>query len=293
MHITVCIPVYNHDVCNLVASLSAQAGRCGDVDILCIDDCSSQEYVQRNAPVARYARMILLESNIGRARIRNRFLDYAVGDWLLFLDCDSIIVDDDFLEKYRRAIADGADVVCGGRCFPDNVGRGKRLRWKYGKVCENRSAAERCELPASFISCNFAISRDVLSSVRFDESISGYGHEDTMFGWKLRRRGAVIKHIDCDVSTEIEDNVLFLEKSRQGVENLAAIYAEHIDDGFADEVELLRFYRRHSGSRIFNVFMRVAFGILRGPIEWLLGHGCVIIPLFQFYKLGYFYRCLE
>jgi len=52
-----------------------------------------------NENVCRKEIYIQLDNNIGRAKIRNLFLKYAKYDYLLFLDCDTFIISDDFVAK--------------------------------------------------------------------------------------------------------------------------------------------------------------------------------------------------
>jgi cellulose synthase/poly-beta-1,6-N-acetylglucosamine synthase-like glycosyltransferase len=54
-----------------------------------------------------------LDRNIGRARIRNRLADMAKYSTLLFMDCDSQVSDDQYINRYIPFF--GKDVVvCGG-----------------------------------------------------------------------------------------------------------------------------------------------------------------------------------
>src|ERR1035437_10178864 len=98
--LSICIPVYNYDVTMLVQILYQQAGELQIVfEIICIDDCSKEEYRKVNEQVITYAKYVQLHQNIGRAKIRNLFLEYVHFKYLLFLDCDSEIISDDFVKR--------------------------------------------------------------------------------------------------------------------------------------------------------------------------------------------------
>ena len=159
--ISICIPIYNFNVSPLLDELSMQMEKAeASVELILIDDCSSSEYKERNKSVCNKHRYIELEENIGRAKIRNLFLDHAQYDHLLFLDCDSLIPNKTFLSNYLKAIKKGeSSIICGGRIYdsakPDS---NKLLRWKYGIEKESLSYEERMQQPnKSFMTNNFLI----------------------------------------------------------------------------------------------------------------------------------------
>ena len=115
--ISVCIPIHNYDVLPLAESIVAQDA---EVELVCIDDGSTTEFIEHNRPIEKMGKYIVLGENVGRARVRNRFLDHAQGDWLLFLDNDSL-VPENFLKAYRDYMSDAVDVIVGGRIY-DNRG---------------------------------------------------------------------------------------------------------------------------------------------------------------------------
>ena len=83
--ISVCIPVFNVDVRKLTESLMSQASDI-PAEIILIDDGSGEEFRQVNRELQDAGiQYHELEENIGRARIRNRFTEYANYEQLLFL----------------------------------------------------------------------------------------------------------------------------------------------------------------------------------------------------------------
>src|ERR1700730_17126310 len=129
--LTICIPVYNYNIRKLADELSSQAfGNKTEIEILVIDDGSDKQYNVQSLSGPEI-RIIKLEKNIGRARVRNLFHQYSRFENLLFLDCDSAIVDSEFLKKYIDCIHNGYSVLCGGRVYPHTKpGRNKMLHWK-------------------------------------------------------------------------------------------------------------------------------------------------------------------
>jgi len=122
--LSICIPIYNFDVTGLVVTLHQQAVRQNiAAEVVCIDDCSDEAFRAKNKDICNtYGKYIQLEENVGRAKIRNLFLQYAIYDYLLFLDCDSVLIASNFVKKYTEAIIkSNAKVLCGGRIYEDTL----------------------------------------------------------------------------------------------------------------------------------------------------------------------------
>ena len=288
--ISICIPVFNHDVCGLARTLTAQAGELETaVELVCIDDCSSEEYRRRNREVATMGRYVQLEENVGRSRIRNLFLEYTEGDYLLFLDND-MVVDEGFLKAYEETLCEGPSVVVGGvRYDPRQCDAAHRLRYGYGCRVESRGAARRSRDPyRSFMTGNFMIRRDVLETIGFDTRIRGYGHEDTLFGYRLKQYAIPIMHIDnAAVNSGVETNEEYLAKTEEAVGNLAEIYGFLRDNHeFCSSVRLLATYGclRRWGLADFarRCFVYTKDGLRRR----LLDGRRVSLGAFNLYKLG-------
>ena len=82
--LSVLIPVYQRAVGELVRALRAQASRWpGPVEILLLDDCSSEEFRQLNQPLAALpgVRYRELPQNTGRAAIRH-FRHRTIGHFI-------------------------------------------------------------------------------------------------------------------------------------------------------------------------------------------------------------------
>ena len=296
--ITVCIPIYNYDVTALVNELDNQAKQVNvPFEIVLIDDCSSEEFKLLNQQVCSKHIYIELDKNIGRARIRNRFLEYAKFDNLIFLDCDSLIISESFISEYVKVSKGGKyNVVCGGRVY-DKVppARNKMLRWKYGIKRESQPAKIRKLTPnKSFMTNNFMIERWVFNKVKFDERIVEYGHEDTLFGYELLKNNIAISHIENPVlNGEIEFNSEYLQKTEKGIINLVQIlhYLED-DPEFVRNVSLLDYYDKiKSKHLLWLIKLKYVFW---GPvIRYFLIKGFVNLWLFDFYKLGFLSQQLK
>ena len=244
---SVCIPVYNFSVLNAVVELHKQSVQTGfPFEILVIDDCSAS-FKEENQKMQSFSnvRYIELEKNIGRSAIRNKLAEYAQHSYLIFMDCDIIVHNPDFIQRYLNEIP--SEVVIGGCGYfmtPPND-KTHLLRWKYGISREMRQASLRNRNPhKSFSTFNFMIRKDIFDKIKFDENISGYGHEDTFFGWNLAKQNISIKHIDNNLIHASPDNSLtFISHIKNSIRNLWLLYMNIPEKArFAEDNKLLHHY---------------------------------------------------
>lgn len=244
--LSILIPVFNRDVTQLVGSLLSQAADWpGAVEIILLDDKSTVEYQVKNRPLAQQpgVRYEELPTNVGRAAIRNQLAAKAIHEWLLLLDNDSLLPDQQFLARYAQALRERpvASLLVGGTAYSPTppADPDLRLRWRYGRAREMRPAARRQRAPSSQLTFNNALLHSVLlRHFSFDERLSGYGHEDTRLGWELARAGAVVRHLDNPVLHDgLEPAADFLAKSHQAVRNLAHVLRT---DGLGADTQLAR-----------------------------------------------------
>jgi len=289
--LSIYIPIYNFNVTSLISKLSQQIKK---IDVLCeiiiIDDCSEEDFKKINENVCRKEIYIQLDNNIGRAKIRNLFLKYAKYDYLLFLDCDTFIISDDFVAKYISAICRNEyDVICGGvtydNCRPE---RSKMLRWKYGIKKESKPLDIRVLSPhKSFMTSNFLINRRIFEQTKFDERITEYGHEDTLFGFMLKKKGINVKHINNPVlHGDIDYNTGYLKKAEKGIVNLIHIlsYVDY-DHQFIQDVTILNNYKNLSSKKLTGI-INILFICFKPLLKFMFIKGYVNLMLFDFYKLG-------
>ena len=286
--LSILIPTYNYDCTQLVRDLHGQTELLGvDYEIIVMDDASPQPACKlRNRVINElpHCRYVELESNLGRARIRNRLADEARFEWLLFMDSDAEVVSNSFIADYLKHT--DADVVCGGLCHADTLPSPEvSLRYAYEKRADKkRTARFRAQHPyGQFITFCFMVHASIFRSIRFDESITEYGHEDTLFGVELERRKANILHIDNPMRQGgIETNEEFVEKTRAALRNLALM-----EGNLQNHSSLLRLY---------GVLHRVRMD--RCVARWFARREALLtarlistkpkLHLYFIYKLGYY-----
>jgi len=291
--LSICIPIYNYDVRSLVKSLHDQAlSLAVPVEIVVIDDASDEEYRLLNKEIAEHdlVRYELLPANAGRSRIRNLLAHKAHYKWLIIMDCDSATPDELFLKRYLEQ-ANGNAVVCGGRSYLEQPPEDDTyLHWLYGNRREVRGVAQRNKNPhQSFMTNNFMVPKTIIKQIPFNENIKGYGHEDTLFGYELMKNGVPVKHINNPLlHVGLQSNIEFLEKSREGIKNLAFIN-NYLDDGHDLEkmVRLLAWFKKLKQFGLCSAFA-FFFKFLRALIEKNLLSKKPSLLLYDVYKLGFF-----
>ena len=281
--ISILIPIHNWDATTLINSLVKQGNSINvPYEIIAIDDFSNSKHDDFNFSMNHYdyVEVYRNDKNYGRSKTRNLLAEKANYNWLIFIDADSHI-DDKFIVNYVKEIKKGeSDIICGGTVYSqmppskDNY----KLHWNYGTHREVKSAAQRNELGfKSFTSNNFAVSSMTFATNQFDESITEYGHEDTLLGKQLAKSGARISHIDNPVKhLGIETNEVFLEKSVKAVENLVKLYKEGKLN--ADDVTLLTHHFKRK--TIINMFGKYSKEFAR---KRALNKGCLFG--FDLYRL--------
>ncbi|UTW62991.1 glycosyltransferase family 2 protein [bacterium SCSIO 12741] len=242
--LSVLIPVYNFEVVDLIKTLVDQCQYVDKpIEILCIDDGSSDEIRKTNQQVAEWPEVTYrdLTENIGRSAIRLLLAESARYDHLLFLDCDVLIHNRNFLKNYLACLE--YPVVIGGIFYQDQAPADERLilRWKYGIHREQKSAAERMKIRYShFVASNLLIEKKVFLNTQPKGKIFGYGHEDTAIGIRLKELHIPLHHIDNAVEhAGLDTSEDFLIKSLSGVENLTRLFRA----GLAGrELRILNYY---------------------------------------------------
>lgn len=260
--ISVLVPIFNFNSCRLVEDIHRQLEQSGiSYEILCYDDGSQEEWKVKNRPAAalKNVRYLELGENTGRAAIRNKLAKDARYENLLFLDCDSKIVSEDFIKKYLEN-CDGETVVFGGRCYdPQPPADAKKiLRWKYGINRESKPAAHRRKNPYRLIfTNNFLAPGSVFLAVGLNEDVKGYGYEDSLFGSELKKRNIQVKHIDnpvCHIG--LDDADVFLQKTENALSNLLLLMKNGKDVSNITIAGCYKFMNRFPLNYIFRILAK-------------------------------------
>ncbi len=292
--LSICIPIYNYKVQNLVNTIIQQ---CKDIDILyeilLIDDCSDEEYRKENRLLSKLENVKYKEltTNIGRSKIRNLLAENAEMDYLLLMDCDVIPASSNFISKYINPAIDSI-LICGGVDYylqePDDD---SYLHWHYGYNREVRPIHERIQAPyKSFVSACFLISRKLFLDIRFNEDIKGYGHEDTLFGIEIKKRNIPITHINNNVlHLGIVSTNKYIEKNKEAIRNLKFLYQKKdLQKDLLTHINILHKWKLFSkiGMKPLFVLLYYLFGSL---ICKNLRSKTPSLVLYDLYRLSYMF----
>ncbi len=288
-----CIPIYNCDLSVLTHSLLEQAFHAKiQFEIILIDDASEWEFKKNNSLLAELDHVVYieLEKNIGRSAIRNLFLEYAKYAYLIFIDCDSEVPDNQFVDRYFDVTGNKTEVICGGRIYTGAPKSKKlKLRWKYGSQRECKTACQRTVRPYhSFLSNNFLIRKETFKKLKFDERIKSYGHEDSLYGFALKQSGISVIHIENPLIHNYAEAVdEFLFKTREGIENLYFIYSEiNPGENFTEMIKLLKTFCRIKNFYL-TIIIAISYKFLAPLFSGLFKTGIVNLAMFDYYKLSY------
>ena len=121
--ISVCIPLFNFDASPLIRELIKQIDQLDQpAELILIDDASEEKYREIYRTFADSCRYIELEKNVGRENQKSVFAVCELS-LLTFLDCDALIISDQFLEQYLNLLDSKPQIVCGGRVYPPIIKR--------------------------------------------------------------------------------------------------------------------------------------------------------------------------
>ena len=292
--ISILIPTFNTDCSELIRSLHRLAEKAeGTVyEIVVAEDGSTNQTSislnEETAATLPHCRHLKRKENVGRAAIRNALAREAQYEWLLFVDSDMTVTDEEFINRYLNQ--EDCDVVDGGISIGGNPEELKgNLRYLYEKAAEQDHTAEkRSQQPYQHLhTANLMIRRETILDCPFDERFRRYGYEDVMLGKQLRQRKATIKHIDNPMGfCTFEDNPHFVEKTEEGLRTLYDFRREL--KGYSGLLTLVD--NIHLG--IVKWMLKTVFKVVKIPLRRNLCGGSPKIKLFRIYKLGY-YLCLK
>jgi GT2 family glycosyltransferase len=240
-----------------------------------VDDGSTDgtPYWLRGA-AERFPHVRLIEqSHGGPAEGRNRGVDHAHGDVIVFIDSD-LVVTESFLSCHASSLVRSWEA------------RGDRLCFTYGAVVNTANfeqpTAERHKLRdlswAYFATGNVAIAKEVLQRAGlFDTGFRLYGWEDLELGERLRRMG--VQLIKCPAAVGYHWHpALTLDQ----IPRLIEVEGERARMG-------LVFFRKHPTPRVrfiiqFTWLHRLLWELLtlgglinehslRPLLRWLIRHG--------------------
>lgn len=301
--LSILLPSYNNVCVSLVQVLQRQAdalrGKLGKpfrYEIIVADDCSTDAAcIDANRVIGDmlHCRYLRMEQNVGRAQIRNVLISESRGDYVLLIDSDLFLCDDNYLYKYATSTADvvygGTRIGGEGFAMVDNEANTENLkgnlRYIYEKKAEpSHRAAFRQLRPNQEISvCNLYARRDIMEAHPFDSRFKAYGYEDVLFGKRLAESGIEVTHIDNPVLiNEFEPNSVFVKKTEEAILTLCRF--EQDLEGYSNLKTKVTTLGRYIPLSLFRLWHR----IMKNKEKRNLTGSKPSLLLFKLYKLGFF-----
>lgn len=301
--LSILLPSYNNVCVSLVQVLQRQADALrGKLDkpfryeIIVADDGSTDAAcIDANRVIGDmlYCRYLRMEQNVGRAQIRNVLISESRGDYVLLIDSDLFLCDDNYLYKYATSTADvvygGTRIGGEGLAMVDNEANTENLkgnlRYIYEKKAEpSHRAVFRQLRPNQEISvCNLYARRDIMEAHPFDSRFKAYGYEDVLFGKRLAESGIEVTHIDNPVLiNEFEPNSVFVKKTEEAILTLCRF--EQDLEGYSNLKTKVSTLGRYIPLSLFRLWHR----IMKNKEKRNLTGSKPSLLLFKLYKLGFF-----
>ena len=301
--LSILLPSYNNVCVSLVQALQRQADALrGKLDkpfryeIIVADDCSTDAAcIDANRVIGDmlHCRYLRMEQNVGRAQIRNVLISESRGDYVLLIDSDLFLCDDNYLYKYATSTADvvygGTRIGGEGLAMVDNEANTENLkgnlRYIYEKKAEpSHRAVFRQLRPNQEISvCNLYARRDIMEAHPFDSRFKAYGYEDVLFGKRLAESGIEVTHIDNPVLiNEFEPNSVFVKKTEEAILTLCLF--EQDLEGYSNLKTKVTTLGRYIPLSLFRLWHRI---MKNKEMRNLTGSKPSLL-LFKLYKLGFF-----
>lgn len=301
--LSILLPSYNNVCVSLVQVLQRQADALsGKLDkpfsyeIIVADDGSTDAAcIDANRVIGDmlHCRYLRMEQNVGRAQIRNVLISESRGDYVLLIDSDLFLCDDNYLYKYATSTADvvygGTRIGGEGFAMVDNEANTENLkgnlRYIYEKKAEpSHRAAFRQLRPNQEISvCNLYARRDIMEAHPFDSRFKAYGYEDVLFGKRLAESGIEVTHIDNPVLiNEFESNSVFVKKTEEAILTLCRF--EQDLEGYSNLKTKVTTLGRYIPLSLFRLWHR----IMKNKEKRNLTGSKPNLLLFKLYKLGFF-----
>ena len=198
--ITAIIPAYNSRECiaRCVNSILLQTYK--NVEIVIIDDCSTDDTHEILLKIARRSRRIKIaktRTNSGSGVARNLGLKFASGEFITFIDSDDYITSDCIYELVKNILNEKADIVIGGYY---QINNGKIYKRKLKPIVCNKigSLSAYLSRDAGFYNIWSAIyNADFIKSNKIFFSDT-YSHQDMVFAlqaFSKSRKTAIIPSI--------------------------------------------------------------------------------------------------
>jgi len=193
--VSVIVPVYNTEkyLAKCLDSLISQTLK--DIEIICVDDCSSDkslEVLKKYADGDDRIKVIDFKENKGVSAARNAGLDFAQGEYVGFVDSDDYVASDFYEKLYHKAKDTRSDVVK-GNIYTSYADSSEELTSFYDMNSDIRQ--NKAYFYYGFTSAIYERSLIQEHNIKFPEGITHF--EDPYFSIKVSVFLKHINFVDC------------------------------------------------------------------------------------------------
>lgn len=289
--LSILIPTYNYNVVPLVNELHKQCLECDIIfEILVYDDGSKSILNEENEKINTllHCKFITYLENVGLSNNRNNLVKDSKYNYLLFIDGDSLIPNNEFINTYLNVLIKDFDIIYGGRIHPETIENpNQKLRWKYGKFIEDKSASIRSnDIYKTLMFNNTLIKKDVFNNIKFEPTLKNYGHEDTLLAYQISLAKLKVIHLENPVKHgNIDINTIFIEKTIFALNNLTLIHNKKLID--EDFIKLL-YWHKNLSSVGLSYALTIVYVLLHKLMIKNLKSNAPSLFVFNLFKLTYF-----
>ena len=292
--LSILIPTYNYNVFELAKVLNKQAIDSKiEFEIIILDDGSIKFHDENNKiNELQFCSYEILKNNIGRSAIRNFLAKKANFDNLLFLDSDTIPIENNFITNYFSQINKGYEIIYGGIKYQDEKPKNSQLfRWKYGIKREAIAVEIRKKNPyLRLLTLNFMIKKSVFEKVRFNETVPNLRHEDTLFSYNLKQQNILVEHFENPVyHLGLDDFEIAIKKENESLIALKFLIESKLIP--ADYIGLSKLFYRLKKMKVLFV-LKVFYKITKPFLLKNLASNNPSLFIFDIYRLGYLAKAL-
>jgi len=217
--ISILIPVYNYNVTALVDVIHQQAIKTTIPFEIIIAEDASREHTSENSRLKELSNVMYhtSDTNKGRAATRHLLAEKAHYDWLLFLDADVMPVQEDFIKIYAQNLKNNNGVLCGGIAYkPEKPAPAYRLRWKYGRQREEKTAEERNKAAHFITSANVLYAKELF--FKLNTELGNYYGDDLIISQNIKNKNTDVLHLNNPVyHLGLETSTAYLKKAESAI----------------------------------------------------------------------------
>ena len=207
-NISIIIPSYNRVevLRRTLKAIDRQNFELEDVEVLVMDDASSDDYGELVKEISNSAKFLLRyfrnNKNIGQGLTRNKAIDLAEGEYVFFIG-DDTVPNFDFLKEHMRIHENNSDVAVLGKVVWADEVRNKFMNFIEPIQFHYQTIRDPSNVSLHFYTSNISLNSTWLKEERYSSAFKNYGFEDLELGYRLEKNGlrviynpdAIVHHV--------------------------------------------------------------------------------------------------